>query len=106
MKKLKVLYLILLIPLALSLLILVLPKFLPTKLPLFYSLPWGETQLATPKQFLIIPAIILLLSLINISIARSLHPQQVLLKKIISLSTILISIILVITIIKIIFIFI
>ena len=36
--------------------------FLPPKLPLFYSLPWGEKQLAQNQQLLIIPASIAIIS--------------------------------------------
>ncbi|MBI2196204.1 hypothetical protein HYU45_01185 [Candidatus Daviesbacteria bacterium] len=77
-------------------------KFLPPKLPLFYSLPWGEEQLATPQQFLIIPASISLIALLNLIIAWQLHPQQSFFKKALSLSSAVVGIILTITFIKII----
>lgn len=106
MKKMKVPYLLLLIPIVLSLIILFLPKFLPNKLPLFYSLPWGETQLASSNQFLIVPSIVLGLTLVNLFVAHSLHSQQVLLKETLYFSSILISVILVIAVLKVILIFI
>lgn len=97
---------IILSPLILSLIITIavfLLKFLPPRLPLFYSLPWGEGQLATYQQFLIIPAIISLITLINLIISWQLHPSQVFFKKMLILSPIVISLILTITLIKIVF---
>lgn len=94
------------ISLFLIILILLLPKFLPARLPLFYSLPWGESQLAESKQFLIIPSVILILSFINLLIVRQLHPQQILFKKILEFTSIFISIVLAITVFRIILIFI
>lgn len=93
------------INLVLSLLILFLPKFLPDRLPLFYSLPWGEAQLVEKGQFLLIPAVNLSVTLINLLIIRQLHPEQILLKQILQITTILCSLILMITLIKIIWIF-
>lgn len=97
-------------PLILSLLytffILSLSKILPPKLPLFYSLAWGEKQLATHLQLLIIPASITLVTLFNLIISWQLHPQQVFFKKILLSATLLVSLILTITFFKIILIFI
>lgn len=80
-------------------------KFLPPKLPLFYSLPWGETQLVNHSQLLIIPAIISLVTLCNLIISWQLHPTQTLSKNILLFSSLLISLILTITFIKIVLIF-
>jgi len=77
--------------------------FLPPKLPLFYSLPWGEGQLATHQQFLIIPASISLITLFNLIISWQLHPSQVFFKRMLLLSPLVISLILTITFIKIVF---
>lgn len=79
---------------------------LPDKLPLFYSLPWGENQLAVKQQFLLLPVTLALICLINSLIASQLHPVQYLLKRMLMLSLIIIDLILVITALKIIFIFI
>ena len=94
------------ISLILVMLILFLPNFLPNKLPLFYSLRWGESQLASKEQFLILPAISLGITLVNLLIIRQLHSQQVLLKQILQITTLLCSLILVVTLVKIILIFI
>jgi len=81
-------------------------KFLPPELPLFYSLPWGEVQLATLKQFLIIPASIILITLLNLILSWQLHPSQSFFKKALLLSSLVTTLILIITFIKIVFIFI
>lgn len=97
------------IPLVFSLLItifvLIFSKFLPPKLPLFYSLSWGEKQLANPKQLLIIPAIMTLVTLSNLIISWQLHHQQSFFKKILQFCSLLVSLILSITFFKIITIF-
>lgn len=90
------------ISLILTVIIFALFKFLPPKLPLFYSLPWGEEQLATPQQFLMIPASISLIALLNLIIAWQLHPQQSFFKKALFLSSAVVGIISTVTFIKII----
>ncbi len=65
---------------------LVLFKLLPTQLPLFYSHPWGDTQLVSKQQFFILPAIVGLITLINTTLAWQLHPSQIVLKRILLLS--------------------
>lgn len=79
---------------------------MPDRLPLFYSLPWGENQLATKQQFLLLPIMLALICLINSLIASQLHSAQYLLKRMLMLSLIIIDLILVITALKIIWIFI
>lgn len=76
-------------------------KFLPNKLPLFYSLSWGEAQLASHQEFLIIPASIVLITLLNFAVSWQLHPSQSFFKKVLLFSPIIISLILSITFIKI-----
>lgn len=96
----------LILALFISLTIIFLQKVLPANLPLFYSLPWGQGQLATKQQILIIPATISLITLLNLAISWQLHPKQLFFKKALSLSSIITSLILTITFIKIILIFI
>lgn len=79
---------------------------LPDKLPLFYSLPWGGDQLAAKQQFFLLPIILVLICLINSLIASQLHSVQYVLKRILTISLILIDIIVLITAIKIMWIFI
>jgi len=98
------------IPFFLSLVIIIfilfLGKSLPPKLPLFYSLSWGEKQLVNHQQLLIIPGSIVLLTLINLIFSWQLHPQQTFFKKILLISSLLISLVLTITFFKIVLIFI
>lgn len=78
---------------------------LPAKLPLFYSLPWGENQLASHNQFFIIPATILLITLINLCLAYQLHQTQNFFKLVLYFSFIILSFILTISFIKIVLIY-
>lgn len=94
----------LLLSLALVVSILILSKSLPPKLPLFYSLPWGEKQLGNQQQLFIIPATVALVALFNLIISWQLHASQIFFKKILLTSSILVSLILTITFLKIIFI--
>lgn len=89
----------------LSIVLLILLNSLPAKLPLFYSLPWGTQQLATKQQFLILPAIITLVALLNLIISWQLHHSQIFFKKILLFSSMVISLILALTFIKIVLIF-
>lgn len=96
----------LIISAAMVLFILIFYSTLPPKLPLFYSLSWGENQLGTPLQILIIPASIIALSLLNRFLSWQLHFSQIFFKKILIYSSLLITLIFIITFLKIILIFI
>lgn len=76
-------------------------KTLSPKIPLFYSLAWGEAQLATKQQFLILPSALILIGLINSAIAWNLHPSQHVLKRTLMSSCIFIDLILFVAAIKI-----
>ncbi len=91
--------------LLLTLIILFFFKFLPPKLPLFYSLPWGEKQLATREQYLLIPATLALINAINLVLFYQLHPSQSFSKKILLITPLIVSLILIISFIKTILIF-
>lgn len=93
---------LLILSLGIALIVIIALKPLPPKLPLFYSLPWGEMQLATHQQFLILPAIISILTLINLLIFWQLHESQYFFKKILLVSSITVSLILTVTFVKII----
>ena len=79
---------------------------LPAKLPLFYSLPWGESQLASKQQFLILPAIVLLITVLNTAFTWRLHPSQIILRRILFLTMMAIDLIILVAGIKIMTIFI
>lgn len=89
-----------------AILILIFGASLPEKIPMFYSLPWGETQLASKLQLLIIPSIGLIIVLFNLLIFWQLHQTQILFKRTLIATNFVISIILFATFIKIVFIFI
>lgn len=79
---------------------------LPSQIPLFYSLPWGQPQLASLAQLLILPFLSILFILLNTIFSWHLHQAQIALKRLFALSTLGVVIILSITTLKIIFIFI
>ncbi len=105
-KKIWVALIPLLLSLSVAIFIAISTKFLPPKLPLFYSLPWGEKQLVYHSQLLILPASIILVTLCNLIISWQLHSQQVFFKKILLFSSVLVSLILTITFVKVVLIFI
>ncbi len=105
-KNLVIIYFPLLLSLIIATYIIIFGRFLPPKLPLFYSLSWGEKQLANSNQLLVIPASIALITLFNLIVSWQLHNSQSFFKKILLYSSVLISLILTITFLKIIFIFI
>ncbi|MBI2011427.1 hypothetical protein HYS91_01530 [Candidatus Daviesbacteria bacterium] len=78
---------------------------LPLQLPLFYSLPWGEGQLIFPDQFLILPLIIILITMINSIISWHLHESQLLLKRILLISSAACAFLIFITALRIIYIY-
>lgn len=88
-----------------SIIILLFFRFLPPKLPLFYSLPWGDEQFGSHIQFLIIPGTIILITLLNLTVSSHLHEQQLFFKKILLIGTLVSIPILTITFVKIVFIF-
>lgn len=96
----------LILSLSTTLFIAIFSKSLPPKLPLFYSFAWGDNQLANHQQLLIISALISLTALLNLIISWQLHQSQKFFKKVLIFSSILISLILFTTFLKIIFIFI
>lgn len=97
------------LPIAVSILlilfILIFFQFLPSKMPLFYSLPWGDLQLATHIQFFVVPISIILINLINLFMVWNLHPSQKFFKTILVLSTLVITFIFLTTFTKIFLIF-
>lgn len=92
--------------LLMAIFILIFGRSLPPSLPLFYSLPWGENQLATHQQILSLPTIAIGISLINLMFFLRLSPIQTVLRNILAFSSIVTSLILAISLIKIVFLFI
>lgn len=81
-------------------------KNLPPKLPLFYSLPWGENRLISSSQFIILPILIVLVTLINLTTSWHLHSSQLLIKRILAASSLVVSLLILTTALRIINIFI
>lgn len=80
--------------------------FLPPRLPLFYSVAWGEGQLVTHQQFLIIPASISLTTLLNLIVAWQLHQSQFFFKRVLVISSMIVNLVLIIAFLKIVLIYI
>jgi hypothetical protein len=78
---------------------------LPEKLPLFYSHPWGESEMVFKPQFLILPISLLLITFINVLLILQLHPSQLILKRIIAGSLVFIDLLIFVTAMRILFIF-
>lgn len=83
-----------------SLAIVILKNFLPPVLPLFFGLPTGETQLVGHLGLLIAPAAAFLLTILNLNVSLLIKDQF--LKKILAVSALVVSVLIVITIVKII----
>jgi len=75
---------------------------LPPQLPLFYSRPWGEEQLANPAALLFLPTTSLTLFLINLFFASSAPKEEKLLQKILTSASTIFSLLCLITLIQII----
>lgn len=86
-------------------LVLILYNHLPTKLPLFYSLPWGQKQLISKQGFLFLPATLVMLAVVNTLITFQLHTAQQVLKKVLLFSIVFVNLIVLITALKILLIF-
>lgn len=89
-----------------SFVLLVFPSYLPGSLPLFYSLPWGEKQLAATSQFFILPGILVIFGITNAALALQLHSSQIILRRMLLLASVAVDLIIVLSFIRIIFIFI
>jgi len=50
-------------------------KFFPSEIPLFYSRPWGQEQLAKPLVLFILPGLGLIIFFLN-SLISSLAPKE------------------------------
>jgi len=108
-KKITGLFILEIIPIIVALIfvitIFVFNRFLPPRVPLFYSLNWGEYQLANQLQLYILPAIILCICLVNLMIYWHLR-EAPLLKNILLLISIISTLILVVSYTKIVLLFI
>ncbi len=83
-----------------------LSSYLPPKLPLFFSLTWGDAELVNKTQLLIIPASITALMLFNLIIFWRLNENYLLLRRILIFTGLLTTAIIMISFAKMILIFI
>lgn len=65
---------------------------LPPQIPLFYSMPWGERQLADTWLILMLPIFLNLLFFTNNFIYRRFFPENLLVRKIIDVLNLLLSV--------------
>lgn len=79
---------------------------LPNRLPLLYSFTWGESQLVSKPQFIILPLSSIFITLINLGISWQIHQSQYVIKRTLSLNLLLVNLLLLITALKILSIFI
>lgn len=63
---------------------------LPAKVPMFYSLPWGQSQLVSPNTLFLLPILAVGITIVNILISKQLHASQLILKQLL-LGIILVS---------------
>lgn len=73
-------------------LIVVFWRRLPPEVPLYYSRPWGEKQLATPAHFLILPGLCFLILVFNLVLTSSVFKEEVLMRRILMASSLLMAI--------------
>jgi hypothetical protein len=77
---------------------------LPPQVPLYYSLPWGESQLGQASSLFILPTISLILLLINHLFAISLVKTSLLLSRLLITISLIFSLFSLITLLQIIYI--
>lgn len=66
---------------------------LPPELPLFYSRPWGDEQLGKPSHLFVLPGGAFFILLINSYLGFLFSEQELLLSKILLISSVIVSII-------------
>jgi hypothetical protein len=88
----------------LELLILVIVwRFIPPQVPLFYSRPWGDEQLVDKIILFFIPAVSLVFNIINLLLGNYFLGKEKLLAKFFIFTNFLINLLLIITLVEILF---
>jgi hypothetical protein len=64
---------------------------LPQSIPLYFSLPWGEARLAPKIMFMSLPAIALLLSMINLFLGRMSAKLSPILPRVLAVASVVVS---------------
>lgn len=78
-------------------------RVLPPLVPLWYSRPWGADQLAAPYWLFLLPAASILLYIINVIVSIYLTAEYLIFTQMLFLSSLIVSILSFIALIKIIF---
>ena len=77
-------------------------SFLPSRLPFFYSKPWGEEQLAAPAILFLLPALGLVIFFINSLISTLMPKEEKLMRQILSMAFLVFNFLSLVTLIQII----
>ena len=76
---------------------------LPSQVPLYYSLPWGETQLASASALFLLPTFSLVILLINNLFSISLATTNTLLSRLLIFASLAVSFFFLVTLVKIVY---
>lgn len=76
---------------------------LPSQVPLYYSLPWGETQLASASVLFLLPTFSIVILLINNLFSISLASTNTLLSRILIFASLAVSFFFLVTLAKIVY---
>lgn len=67
---------------------------IPSIVPLYFSLPWGEARLVEKIFLLMLPLIAVIIIIINIILAKLIHQLSPLLPRVLAVSTMIVSVML------------
>lgn len=76
---------------------------LSQQVPLYYSLPWGESQLVSASTLFIIPTLSIVLFIVNHLFAIGFSQKNILLSKLLIFTSLIVSLFFLITLLKIIY---
>ena len=76
-------------------------KFFPSEIPLFYSRPWGQEQLAKPLVLFILPGLGLIIFFLNSLISNLAPKEEHLMKQILAMAFLVFNFLSLITLIQI-----
>lgn len=77
-------------------------RFLPPEIPLFYSRPWGKDQLVSYPAIVILPAICLIVFFANTVVSQLATKEETLVKKMLTITSLTFSFLILISLVQII----
>jgi len=77
-------------------------RFLPPEIPLFYSRPWGKDQLVNSPGIIVLPIICLVVFFANMVVAQLATKEETLVKKMLAITSLIFSFLILISLIQII----